>query len=311
MAASAPHPQRVPRVDDLGLRCGEEEHDLHRLAVGPYAGLAMVGDDPHGRQPVGVLASAAERPLPAYAVAAIDRDGGARGEPAASEDGVRIRTDLGRSRLGQYLTEGRNGAGVRGDPARRTVDPCDLFKHLDRQRGHHLQATERPGHPGTEDAGLHHGRHRGLGQIPFGVGQRGIFPEHWFEALNHVHRSIGDSDCHGISSPWTKCQREKETVARVRGHVSPVQADVRPGSTLRHALALDVCFISPTRARPPLGRRAAVRLGRVTPPVPSTARPRASSRRCQERESTVAPWDDLANACRHGGVNDTGHAHGF
>ena len=38
MAAGAPHPQRVPRVDDLGLRRGEEEHDLHRLAVGPPEG---------------------------------------------------------------------------------------------------------------------------------------------------------------------------------------------------------------------------------------------------------------------------------
>ena len=76
--------------------------------------------------------------------------------------------------------------GIRGDPAYRTVDPCDLFKHLDSRRGRHLHATERTGHPGTEDAGLHHGRHRCLWQVPFGVGQRGVFPEHWFEALSRL-----------------------------------------------------------------------------------------------------------------------------
>ena len=45
--------------------------------VGPHAERAVVGDDPHGLQPVGVLAAAAKRPLTTHAVATIDRDGGA------------------------------------------------------------------------------------------------------------------------------------------------------------------------------------------------------------------------------------------
>ncbi len=35
VATGAPHPQRVPGVDELSLCSREEEHDLHGLSVGP------------------------------------------------------------------------------------------------------------------------------------------------------------------------------------------------------------------------------------------------------------------------------------
>ena len=53
--------------------------------VGPHAERAVVGDDPHGLQPVGVLAAAAKRPLTTHAVATIDRDGGAGGKTSVTK----------------------------------------------------------------------------------------------------------------------------------------------------------------------------------------------------------------------------------
>jgi hypothetical protein len=148
VAAGAAQPDAVPGVEDFA-GSNPEEHETHdRESVRPKARPIVVEDTAAADDPGGMLATAAERPAPGNAVAAIHDHGLPHRSKCTAGDDERVAAvDLARCVWREISSEHAVFAADRDAPAHCAIRPRDLFDNPDQGHRVGLLAAQFPRNP--------------------------------------------------------------------------------------------------------------------------------------------------------------------
>jgi hypothetical protein len=177
----------MPRVQD-GRLVGWQEHEaLDRAALVVEEWLAPVHNLGEEQEPVTIMATTDEGPLPTQTVAAIHRDRLPTGRERARNDGLRRTVhDLCRTLVRQPRREAAPGYRELQIPPRGTVMARDFFHHPEHGERIYLQTPKCLGMRHAIQTRLEHGLDYRTRQAPLFFSLCSMLTNHWSNFLDPV-----------------------------------------------------------------------------------------------------------------------------